>query len=260
MQWSVQIFTIPSYFFPPTPSLGNFLIALGFSADSPWGRMLPSGYAPYVKAGIVNSIIVAIPVTLATMAVAMPSGYVFGRMSFPHKNKLFFALLFSRTVPPVSVAVPYYFFYVVTGLIGTYLGLILIYLSITVPFITWVLMGFFSTLPTDIERAARIDGCSRFQAFSRVVVPMASAAVATCAGLAFLLSWNEFFFSLLLSTGTPVETLPAAVAGMLMLVPEFNVLAAANVLALIPAVIAAIFLQRYIVRLRLVDPVTMGVT
>jgi len=249
---------MPSYYLPPTPSLGNYLRALGMPAESPFGVMMASGHASFIKAGIINSVIVAIPVTILTMLVATPAGYVFGRMNFPHKNKLFFALLFSRTLPPVSIAVPYYFFYQVTGLLGTYVGLILIYLSITIPFTTWVLMGFFNTLPAEIERAGRVDGCSRFQAFYKVIVPMGSSAVATCAGLTFLLSWNEFFFALLLSTGTPVETLPAAVSGMLILVPEFEVLAAANVLAIIPAVTIAAFLQRYIIRLRLVDPVTIG--
>jgi multiple sugar transport system permease protein len=250
-----EIYTVPAYFVAPHPFIANFFRVLGFAVPTPCGGEMTSfasGHSAQVKAGLWNSIIVAIPTMLLTMLLATPAGYVFGRMSFPYKGALFFTLLFSRSLPPVSVVIPYFMFYYAAGLLGTQIGLVLIYLTITVPLITWVLMGFLGTLPRDIEAAARVDGMTRLQAFRRVILPVGLPGISTCALLAFLMSWSEFMFAWILVGGTPAGTLPPAITGMMMIHAEIDLMSAANVIALIPAIVAAIVLQRYITQLRIV--------
>jgi multiple sugar transport system permease protein len=139
---------------------------------------------------------------------------------------------------------------------GTLQGLIIIYLSITIPIISWVLMGYFATLPIETERAARIDGCTRLQALRRVTIPMASAGIGTVGALTFLMSWNEFLFAWLLTAGTPAQTLPPVFPAMLFHIIDNTGLAAAAIISLIPPIIIALIFGRFIVRLRIVDPVT----
>jgi len=259
-QHRYQINTNPSYLVPPTPTVSGYLRALGFPAETPFGREEASGYAKQFRVGLTNSFLVSIPVTVLTMAFAIPAGYVFGRTRFPFKNGLFFIILFSRTLPPVSIAIPYYQLYRTIGLAGTQIGLIVSYLTLTLPLITWVLTGFFGTLPIEVERAARIDGCSRGAAIRRVLLPIAAPGIAASAVLTFLTSWNEFLFALVLTSTTPAETLPPTIAAPLFgFGSEVEVMSAISSIAMVPAIAAAFVLQRYIVRLRIVDPVTIRV-
>jgi multiple sugar transport system permease protein len=117
-------------------------------------------------------------------------------------------------------------------------------------------MGFFATLPVEIEKSARIDGCTRVQAILRVVLPMSMSGIAAMAILTFLLSWNEFLFSWILASGTPASTLPPVLPAMLFMIFDHTALFATCILSVIPPIIIAIFFQRYIVRLKIVDPLT----
>ena len=140
------------------------------------------------------------------MAVTVPAGYALGRLRLRGRSALVGLLLGSRTLPPVSVALPYYFYFTALHLRGTIAGLVIIQMSITIPIVTWVLMGFFSALPRDIEMSARMDGCTRFQAFYRALLPLAAPGIAASAVIAFLFSWNDFFYSWLISSGSPAPT------------------------------------------------------
>jgi len=255
-----EIFAVPAHLFPQDPTPNNYLRAFGYPTYDPkTGAELTrgGGHSVYITGGLLNSFMIAVPVTLLTIALASPAGYAFGRIGFAHKNKLLFLLIGSRSLPPVSILVPYFLIYFMLGLVGTHLGMILIYLSITVPLITWVLMGFFATLPVETERAARIDGCTRFQAFLKVVLPMARPGIASCTMLAFLISWNEFMFAWILAGGSPAQTIPPALASMFYQWAEIELMSAANTIAIIPPIIIAMIFQKYITQLRIVDPVTV---
>src|SRR5690606_23716770 len=119
-----------------------------------------------------NSFVMASIVTVITMLVVVPMAYVFARLEFKHKSKLLMAVLLSVALPPVSTLIPFYTLFLRLGLAGTLTGLIIVTLTITIPFVTWMLIGFFRNLPP-VERLARIDGFSRLGAFLRIVVPMA---------------------------------------------------------------------------------------
>ena len=252
-----EIFTIPANLLPPNPSFTNHLRSLGFIEAETVGTLAGSGLVPTFQEGMVNSIIIGIAVTIITLAISIPAGYAFARFSFPFKNMIFFIILFSRSVPPISVVIPYYFFFGAIGLRGTHIGLILIYLTLTVPLITWVLSGFFGTIPPDLDKAARMDGCSRFTLFRKVLLPTAAPGVAAGALLTFLTSWNEFVYALLIGQTESLYTLPPAIAGPIFGVgSDVELMMGIATISLIPPIIAAFLLQKYITKLKIVDPIT----
>ena len=213
-----------------------------------------SGQAGQVILGIQNSIIIAVVVTILTMVFVVPLAYVFARLEFAHKNMLLGAVLLAASLPPVSTLIPFYSLYVQLDLVGTIPGLVIVTLTITIPFVTWMLIGFFRNLPP-VEQLARIDGFSRLYTLLFVVIPMARSGVTVAAIIAFLFSWNEFVYASVLVTGTGAVTLPVALSGFLFQAPQPDHLAAALCLTIVPPLFVAFFLQRHIAEMNLVDPV-----
>ena len=252
-----EIFTVPGHVFPPNPTFDNHLRALGLIEAPEVGTLAGTGLVFTFQQGIVNSLLIAISVTILTLVIALPAGYAFARFNFRFKQTIFFIILFSRALPPISIVIPYYQFYGAVGIRGTQIGLILVYLTLTVPLITWVMSGFFGTVPEDLDRAARVDGASRRQLFQHIIIPTAAPGIAAAALLTFLTSWNEFVFSLILGQTEGLYTLPPAIAGPLYGVgSDVELTAGIATISLIPPIIGAFFLQKYITQLKLVDPVT----
>jgi multiple sugar transport system permease protein len=212
------------------------------------------GQAAAVRQGLVNSLIIAVIVTIVTMIVSVPAAYAIGRLAFKHKIKLLMAIVMSRSLPPVAVLIPFFSMYTTLRLQGTLLGLIIIYLTLTVPLVVWLLSGFFASLPSNLERLARVDGCTRFQALYRVLLQAAMPGVSACAVIAFLTSWNEFVYALVLTPGTSAQPFPPNLAALFAHVSYPNANAAAAVLAMIPVMILAYLFQRRIRNLNIVDP------
>ncbi|MDG6925847.1 MAG: carbohydrate ABC transporter permease, partial [Nitrososphaerota archaeon] len=148
------------FLFPPTPNLGNYLRLFG---------LLPFQEAAQVRQGLANSVVVALSVMAVTMAVAVPAGYALGRLQMKGRGLILGVIIGTRMLPPITILLPYYFFFKAIHLWGTIPGLVIIQMSITVPVVAWVLVGFFGALPRDIEMSARMDGCTRFQAFRRAL-------------------------------------------------------------------------------------------
>ena len=252
-----EIFTIPANLVPPNPTFDNHLRSIGLLKTTTVSTLAGTGLVPTFQEGMVNSIIIGLAVTVITLAISIPAGYAFARFSFPLKNLLFFVILFSRSIPPISVVIPYYFFFRTIGLLGTHVGIILVYLTLTVPLITWVLSGFFGTVPPDLDKAARMDGCSRFTLFRKVLLPTAAPGVAAAALLTFLTSWNEFVYALILGQTASLYTLPPAIAGPIWGTgSDVELMMGIATVSLIPPIIAAFLLQKYITRLKIVDPIT----
>jgi len=257
--WSKDIFQVPSPVYPNDPTAANYYRIFGQWVTDPSGEPLrPAGQYRELIRGMINSAIVGVPVTLITMATTVPAGYVLGRYNVRNKNVFIALLLGTRTIPPVSMIIPYYAMYVSLGLRGTYIGLILIHLTVTIPLMTWILMGYFATLPRDLEKAARMDGCGRMAAFRKVALPLAKPAIATTAILTFLYSWNEFLFGLLLSGGGDVQPFtPFLLTFFQNITVETTMFASAVVTNMTPAILVAAVLQRYITSLKIVDPGTV---
>jgi multiple sugar transport system permease protein len=221
------------------------------------------GQAVAIARGFLNSIVVALAVAVIGTVVAVVGGYAFGRFRFPFKNTLLFVLLSVRVLPPIAVLIPYFVILSAFHLVGTYAGLIVTYLTSVVPLLTWVLMGYFGSLPLEIERAARIDGCSRLRALWHVTIPMATPGIAAAFVIAFLTAWNELLFGLVLTGGTATQTLSPALLAFSPTMPStgtanlgITLFAAGSVLSAVPPLILALLAQRYITRLNVADPVT----
>jgi multiple sugar transport system permease protein len=240
-----------------SPTLDNYRSIFGLGQAS----AVFGGQASAVGRGFVNSAIVALPVAVIGTAVSVLGGYAFGRYRFPFKNTLLYLLLTTRVLPPIAVIIPYFVLFSSLGLVGTPYGLILIYLTSVVPLLTWVLMGYFGSLPVEIERAARIDGCSRLGALFHVMIPMAGPGIAAAFIIAFLMAWNELLFAIVLVGGSPAETISPALLGLSPNMPGFRTIfvmfAAASVLSTLPPLALALLFQRYITGLNIADPVTV---
>ncbi len=246
--------------FPVNPTANQYLRLVGYNVVGRYGPELAFGQASGLVQGLENILIIASIVTVITILACTPAGYALGRLNIRGRNALIGLLLGSRTLPPVSVALPYYFLFSSIGLKGTIQGIVIVHLSITIPISAWILMGFFAALPRDVEMAARLDGCSRFGAVRRILLPLAAPGIAAAAVIAFLFSWNDFFFSWLLTGGTPAQTYNSFLSSFFNFQSEPGLFAAAVVIQMIVAIIVAAFLQRYITSLKIVDPGTINIS
>lgn len=238
------------------PTVNNYLAIFGIGQVS----AVFGGQAEAIGRAFVNSILVSVPVAVVGTAISILGGYAFGRYRFPFKNALLFTLLTTRVLPPIAVIIPYFVIFAALRLVGNPWGLMLVYLTSVVPLLTWVLMGYFGSLPIDLERAARIDGCSRLGALWHVMIPLAAPGIAAAFIIALLMAWNELLFAMVLVGGSPWETLSPALLGLSPNMPGFRTVfvmfAAASILSTIPPLILALVFQRYITGLNLADPMT----
>jgi ABC-type glycerol-3-phosphate transport system permease component len=196
-----------------------------------------------------NSLIVAGTTTVFCVAVGALCAYALARLQFRGKFALLGFILAVGMFPQISVVSPLYMLLRSLGLINTYPGLVLPYLTFAMPLTVWLLVGFFRQLPAELEEAAMVDGASRLRAFGEVIVPLALPGLATTAILTFVYSWNEFLFALSFTLGPERQTVPVAIAlfrGMYQ-VPWGQILAAA-VIATLPVTLLVLAFQRRIVQ------------
>lgn len=195
-----------------------------------------------------NSVVVAGLVTPITITLAALAGYALARLRLNHRGWIMGALLLVSMFPQISVAGPVWSILRRLNWLNTYQGLIIPYVTLTLPLAVWILASFFKDLPPDLEDAARMDGCSRMQSLFRIMVPLCLPGVSTAAILVFIYAWNEFFFALLVMTERTYQTLPVGIA---LFQGEYTVpwgeIAAASVVASVPLVVMVLLFQRKIV-------------
>jgi multiple sugar transport system permease protein len=250
-----EILSVPTHLVPHEPTLSNYIRLFGGSATGPHGEaLLPVGQAPALKRGLINSTIVAVVVTTITMLIALPVAYALGRLRFRGRTAMLFAIITTRSYPPISIVIPFAYLYIDWKLQGTLRGLILIYFTLTIPFVVWVMTGFFSSLPRTVEAPARIDGNTRWQAFYRVILPMSWPGVAVATAICFMVCWNEFAFASFLTAGSKAQTFPPVLPAMFFQISMPTEMAAASIVGIIPPAVLAYLFQRRIRNLNLVDP------
>jgi len=196
-----------------------------------------------------NSLFVSVMASLGGVALSCLAGYSFSRFKFPGNKPVTLLTIASQMFPSVLFLVPYVILLTQLGLTNTYPGLVLTYLTFTIPFNMWMLKGIFDAVPIEIEESAMIDGCSRLGAFVRTVLPLAAPGIGAAAVIGFLEGWNELMFASALTRGENMWTMPVALAmvtGRNM--KDWNVLVAASVVSTIPALIFFVLMQRQIVR------------
>ncbi|KPJ99517.1 MAG: sugar ABC transporter permease [Nitrospira bacterium SG8_35_4] len=199
----------------------------------------------YVK----NSLIVAGSVTVLTLIISIFGGYALARLRLKYKGLIMGSLLMVSMFPQISIAGPVWTLLQKAGWLNSYQGLIIPYVTLTLPLGVWILASFFKELPGELEDAARIDGCGHFGTLFKIIVPLAAPGVFTAAILVFIYAWNEFFFALLIMTQQKVQTLPVGIAlfqGQYTL--PWGELAAASTVATVPLVLLVFVFQKRIVR------------
>jgi multiple sugar transport system permease protein len=197
---------------------------------------------------LANSLVVAVGTTVGSLVLGTLAGYGFARFTFPGARAIRFLVLVTRMAPRMVLVVPYFLVMQRLGLLDTYTGLLVAYVSFALPFSIWLLIGFFADVPLEVEEAGMIDGCSRVGVLLRIVIPIAAPGLVVAAIFAFLVSWNEFLFALIL-TGVRAKTLPVVIAGLSTDVgPLYGDMSAAAVMVMLPNIVMTLVLQRYLVR------------
>ena len=195
-----------------------------------------------------NSVFVAVTSTLLATAVGTIGAYALARLKFFGRGFLASATLITYLVPPSILFIPLYAQMRNLGLANSLAGLIAAYPSFTVPFVTWLLMGYFESIPEELEEAAMIDGATRFGAFYRVVLPLSAPGVLAAGLYAFTQAWNEFLYALVFITDGKLRTLPVGLASFITGdVYGWGSLMSGAVLTTLPVIAAYIYLQKYMV-------------
>lgn len=191
-----------------------------------------------------NSLVVAVASTAFGLVLGLPAAYSIAKYRY---RKTAFAVLITRITPGISYLVPWFVMFSQVKLVGTYSALILSHLTVSLPMIIWIMIGFFEDIPEELEYAALVDGCSPAGVFTRVALALAKPGIATAAILSFIMSWNNFLYSAVLANDN-TRTLPVAVYGFLSFGGfDWGALTAAATIITLPVMILALIIQRHIV-------------
>lgn len=161
-----------------------------------------------------NSLFVSTVTTSIAIVVSVLAGYSLSRLHYPGRDFFSSAIFFIYLIPGMMTLIPLYVFLSQVGLLNTHYSLILAYLAGSIPFAIWTLKGYFTTIPTEMEDAALVDGCTRLQALYKVILPLAAPGIVACAIFAFTLSWNEYLLAMLFINSRTMWTLPVGLAGL----------------------------------------------
>ena len=195
-----------------------------------------------------NSFLIAVSVTVLSLVVGTLAAYAFAHVRFRGKNALMLLILFTYMLPPAAMIIPLYRIYNQLGWLDKRWPLVILYLSFIVPFIIWVMQDFFGSISRSFEEAAQVDGATRLQTLLYIFLPIARPGAVATGILAFLMSWDEFFYSLIFTSSLASKTMPVAIAefnGKFTI--DYGMISVAGILgSLIPVLITVIF-QKYIV-------------
>ncbi|MFW6181948.1 MAG: carbohydrate ABC transporter permease [Spirochaetota bacterium] len=195
-----------------------------------------------------NSLIVACLNTGASLALGTLAAYGLARFRFKGSENLSFWMLSVRMMPPVAAIIPIYIIMKTVRLLDTPWALVIIYLTFNLPFVVWMMKGFFEDIPREIEESALIDGCSETAVFRRIALPLVAPGLAATAIIVFIFSWNEFLFALIL-TGTRAVTLPVGIIGFMKETGiNWGYMTAGGVMALLPVIVFTVLVQKHLVK------------
>jgi arabinogalactan oligomer/maltooligosaccharide transport system permease protein len=195
-----------------------------------------------------NSLVVAILVTVTGVALASIGGYAFSRFRFVGRKATMLAILTTQMFPATMLLLPLYILIARLGLVNTYLGLMLFYVSTALPFCVWQMKGFYDTIPASLEEAARIDGCSRERAFWSVILPLATPGLVITALFSFMTAWSEYIVAAQVMQDEEMFTLPLGIKSFqASLSSQWGLYAAASILVSIPVVVVFLVLSKYLV-------------
>ncbi|WP_227355073.1 carbohydrate ABC transporter permease [Haladaptatus salinisoli] len=236
-----ETLSFPPTFYPHDPTISNYVEIF---------RNRP--FETYT----LNSLIVASTTTFICVTLGTLSGYTFSRYDFLGNKALLLSIVGARMIPPIALIVPFFEIMSEPPLIGgltgnlynTKIALILTYTFFNLPFAVWIMKNYFDGVPRSLDEQAKVDGCSTWEGFFKIILPVAKPGIAATAILAFIFSWNEFVFALVLTSSEAAQTLPIGVS--LFVADDFidwAHLAAGGMIAALPGILFGLVFQRYIV-------------
>jgi multiple sugar transport system permease protein len=260
--WSIAIALV--LIFALVPVVWIMALSLKTPASVADGRFLPAHWtldnykglfdggisnSPFLKP-LINSIVIAVISTVVAIALAASAAYAIARLDFPGKGLILGVALAIAIFPTISIVGPLFDIWRSIGLFDTYPGLIIPYLTFALPLSIYILVAFFREIPWDLQDAAAVDGATPFQAFRKVILPLAAPGTFTAAILVFIFCWNEFLFAITLTSSNNARTVPAALAfftGESQFTAPTGNIAAAGVIVTVPIILFVLFFQRRIV-------------
>lgn len=224
--------------YPPTliftPTLANYADVLFGSAS-----VLPNLWSSFVVASVATAL---------AMLIAIPAAYALARLEFPARHGAGFYVLATQMLPPVGLIIPYYLVLQKLAMLDTYSGLVVIYLTFSLPFAVWLLVSYFEDIPREMEEAALLDRAGRLRALWHVILPQVRGGIAVTTIFVFLNAWNEFLFAVVLG-GNRVRTVTVAMFNFISVEQTlWAKLAAGAVLAMAPVILLGLLAQRHIVK------------
>jgi multiple sugar transport system permease protein len=200
------------------------------------------------KVAMRNSLIVSGCVTLISLVIGSLASYAFARLRFAFKSKILYLILFTYMIPSVVVVMPLYLLLSRLGMLNAKPTLVLLYLTMTLPFVIWVMQTYFGSLSRTFEESASLEGCNRLQVLWHIYFPMARPGIIATAILSFLIAWDEFFFALIFTSTLEAKTISVAIAEFSgKHYVDYEMIAAGGVIAALPPVLIAVIFQKYIV-------------
>lgn len=228
-----DLFSTPPRLWPTAPTLDAFRRVF---TDYP--------FADYFR----NSLIVVVASTGISLVFSSLSAYGVSRFKFRGRGSFLTFLLISQMFPSVMLVIPYFKIIQVAGLYNTYAALIVTYVSFTMPFCSWMMYGYFKSIPRELDEAATIDGASPLRTFLSVVLPLSLPGIVATAIYAFITGWNEYLFALILTSSEDMKTVPVGIGQLIgQYKIQWNDLMAASIYAVVPLMVLFVFLQRYLI-------------
>jgi arabinogalactan oligomer/maltooligosaccharide transport system permease protein len=260
VNWIIFVFLIFFTLATIYPVINVFTVSLrpGDKLLSTSLELIPEGatFQSYVKLftetdflrWLFNSTFISFVVTLTGVSLASTAGYALSRFKFIGKKSAMLGLMVTQMFPATMLLLPMYIMLMKLGLLNSYIGIVIVYSSTALPFCVWQMKGYYDTIPFSLEEAARIDGCTRWQAFYKIILPLASPALVITALFSFMSAWSEYIVAAQILQDRSLYTLPIALKSFQSnLTTEWGLYAAASLVVSIPVVVLFIILSRYLV-------------
>jgi multiple sugar transport system permease protein len=242
IQTQASLLTLPPRIIPSEVTLRNYVDVFQPAA---FGEN--SGQSTFLLA-LRNSVVVSLGTTVVALVFGTLAAYAFARFNIPQKRTLLLIVLGSQLLPAVSLIIPLFRMFKYAELLDTLAALILAYSTFSIPFVVWIMAGYFQSVPIELEEAARIDGATRFQSFFRISLPLAAPGLGATAIFTLLNAWDEFFFALIFSSTYAAKTLPVAIAEFIgRHSVNWGMLVTGGFIASLPPIILSLVFYRYIV-------------
>lgn len=235
LQSNIELFSPKPHFLPVNPTLGNYKDIL-FSGEITIGRSL------------FNSLRVSTITTIVCIFIGSLAAYAFARLRFKGSNIILLILLLTEMLPPIAILIPFFILYSDLNLLNNWLGLVLGYTSWILPISTWILYGYFQSVPKELEEAARVDGCTRIGALFKIIFPISMPGIVATGAISFISCMGEFMFALAVTTDSRAKTLTLLLSDFSnKYTTEYGKITAASLVAVIFPLILVLIFQKQLV-------------